>query len=329
MTRIVMKRIRPADLINSAEYVREPVDKEIDEILSSDKKRIIVYGHAGVGKTTVLEGLEKRGLGNKEQTIRTRRDAVVHLSIEPNKIYTKQLFDYYFELLFVQDLLYYVSNNYPLLFDKYFKEDRELIYNLLDTCCDEINNFVYNNGQINTKYGVNDLTPNIVSKIKDILELDKLNIAIDRYDEINGSSEYVQNIYKQYFKLFDKAIITSEDPKINKDRLTNDGYDIKEISYGNNKDVLKEIIKRRIDYINSDSELKINEKLFLSDYSIDKLIVPDGNINLSLEILRYAGEMFTSNYPMSFKKLMELSVNRMNYEEKIQDQRRGRKKLYL
>ena len=117
---LVMLKIRANNLVNSEEFVREPVDKEVDEILNSSSNKIVLTGGKGIGKSTVLCSLEKRGLGCKEQTIYYCPEGIITLSKEPNEIYNNKLFDYLYELNFSNNILLYIKKNYPMLFKKYF-----------------------------------------------------------------------------------------------------------------------------------------------------------------------------------------------------------------
>ena len=112
-----------------------------------------------------------------------------------------------------------------------------------------------------------------LNKFFDKLNVEKLNIAIDRFDEINNSSEYVQKLYEKNFDLFDQTIIAVKNANIDKHKLSMPGYDIQKITYGKNKDVLREIIKRRM----ANDEGRKN--LYTQDIFINKLTKKGDNIN--------------------------------------------------
>ena len=46
-----MLKINAKILVNSEEFVREPVDEKVNEILSSSSKKIILTGGKSVGKS--------------------------------------------------------------------------------------------------------------------------------------------------------------------------------------------------------------------------------------------------------------------------------------
>lgn len=269
------------DLINSEEYVREPVDKKINEILSSNKRRIILAGNRGTGKSTVLYAMQNRGLGTKEQTIIMTPDPISFMTKEPSEKFDEELFDYIYGAIFVNNILCYVKNNYPLAFEKYFKKDKELLSKLLYEFDEQLNNCWYEDAIFKTSKEPGKILHRTLDKFFDKLNVEKLNVAIDRFDEVNGSSEYVQKLYEKHFNKFDKAIIAVKDSHIDKERLVSSGYDIQRITYGKNKDVLREIIKRRI--ANNDGK----QQLYTQDIFINKLTKKGDNINFSLNVLRY------------------------------------------
>ena len=285
-------KIRANVLVNSKEYVREPVDKEVNEILSSQNNKFILTGGRGIGKSTVLCELEKRGLGSNEQTIYCSPDNVICFAKEPNDRFNTSVFDYYAELSFSFEILLYIKRNYPILFRNHFKKDMELVDSLYHAFIEQINNSTFKDINIECMFRIKELFSNILSKLQQLNNIEKINIAIDRFDKINGSSEYSQKTYEKYFDMFNKVILTSDDPNLDADRLLSNGYDLRYISYGNDKDVLGEIIRRRIQqYENNVDENKskhiISGELFTTDYFLDKLSCFDGNIDYSLEALRY------------------------------------------
>ena len=285
-----MLKIKANNLVNSEEFVREPVDKEINGILNSSSSRIILTGGKGIGKSTVLCGLEKRGLGCKEQTIYDNPEGVITLAKEPTEMFNSKVFDYLSELRFTNNILFYIKRNFPIVFKKYFEKDMESIHSLLDELFKQLNNAYFEDITIECKYGIKELSLDVLNRFRQIMEIDKLNIAIDRFDKMNGSSEYVQNTYAKYFDMFDKVILTSDDTSLDSERLFSKGYDLRHISYGNDKDVLREIIRRRKSLYEDNKTYK---ELFTTDLFLDKLTKFDGNIDLSLETLACVRDLFS------------------------------------
>lgn len=304
------------NLVNNEEFVREPVDKETKEILNSSSNKIILTGGRGIGKSTVLYSLEKRGLSNNEQTIYTHPDAVMLFTKEPNEIINSKIFDYISELRFTNSILLYIKRNYPIVFRKYFEEDMEYINSLFSKLDNEINNSFYEGTNVECKYGIKELSYDIINKLKQTMEIDKLNIAIDRFDEMNGSSKYVQETYEKYFELFNKVILTSDDPNLDNKRLSDNGYEVRNISYGNDKDVLREIIRYRKSLYDKD---KTYQELFTSNLFLDKLTNLNGNIDLSLDTLLYLKQLL--NWYDNTRDIEDL------LDEAIEEQKKLSKKI--
>ena len=302
-----MLKIKANNLVNSEEFVREPVDKEVNDILASSNSKIVLTGGKGVGKSTVLCGIEKRGLGCKEQTIYDSPESIIVISKEPVEMYIgERVFDYYSELRFTNNILSYIKRNYPIVFNKHFETDMQLVKSLLENLFKQLNNAYFEDNIIECKYGTKELSSNVLNKFIDIMEIDKLNIAVDGFDKMNGSCEYVQKIYERYFDMFDKVILTSDDPNLDNGRLTDKGYDLRCISYGNDIDVLREIIRRRKSLYEDD---KVYEYLFMEDWFLDKLTSFDGNIDLSLETLIYFKDLLSWNdNEHTIEKILEEAV---------------------
>lgn len=295
-----MKKIKANDLINSEEFIREPVDKEINEILNSTSEKTILTGGRGIGKSTILYSLQNRGLGSREQTIYYCPESIITLQKEPNEYFNSIVFDYLYELRFSNNLLNYIKSKYPLTFNKYFKDDKKLVNNLLDELYKQINaSAVEIEGlPITINVATKELSLDILKRFRETLEIEKMNIAIDRFDWVNGSSEYVQKLHKKYFDMFDKVILTSDDKTIDKEDLAARGYNIKEITYGKDKEVLREILKRRIQLNNKSENEKIdkNKKIELFDFMYDLhfgQLDLNGNIELALEIVNYTDLLFS------------------------------------
>ena len=274
------------NLINSKEYVREPVDIIINNILSSNNRKFILTGGPGIGKTTIMHALETRGLGTKEQTIVYRPDPCIIAEKEPNEKYDSKFFDYLYELRFSNNILFYIKNNYPILYRKYFQRDYEITRKYLKELCDEINESAYEDKKINSKFETGELSFDIIKRFRDIAELEKLNIAIDKFDDMNGSSEYAQKVHTKYFDKFDKSLIASNDTVLDEERLKKEGYNIIKPTYGHNKDVLREIILRQLEKNNAKAEVdeRIDKEILPIDDIAGKISNLGGNIDLAVEL---------------------------------------------
>lgn len=281
-----MRKLKQDELINTGSFVREPVDKIVREINNGSDKKIILTGGKGVGKSTVLQSLQDRGVGTENQTICTRIDSIISFSKEPNIMFNKGFFNHYYELMVSNSLLNYIKKYYSFTHDSYFKNERKKVNRLLDDTFENINDVMFKDMKIKEILTQRELTEKILKKMKEVLEIEKCNIAFDKFDWTNGSSEYVQKYLSNYFDMFDKAIITSDDPTLPHKNL--EGYNVKKIDYGKDKEILRQIIKKRIEAFNSQngntSEL-MNVDLFSSDYILSVLEKSNGNIELAIDSL--------------------------------------------
>ena len=301
-----MSKINAKILVNSEEFVREPVDEKVNEILSSSSKKIILTGGKSVGKSTVLYSLEKRGLGGKEQTIYYCPEEAIVLRKEPNENYSNELFDYLYELQFTNNILIYIKDNYPILFENNFKKDKELVEKYLKDLYNQITNSHYGDANFDIKFSTKELSLAILSRFYDKMRIKKLNLAIDGFDKANGSSKYVQELYQKYFNMFDKVILTSDDPNLDSKKLRRKRYELKEISYGKDRDVLREIIGRRKSVYGDDMT---DKELFMTDFFLNKLTPFDGNIDLSLESLVYYRELLKwYNVRYGLEKILDEAI---------------------
>ena len=290
-----MRGIETTELINSEEYIREPVDKVVNEILKSNEKRIILPAGRGTGRSTVLYALENRGLGSDEQTIYYNPEIISIIGKKPNKTYNKSFFNTFHELLFTNRILHYISSNYPIAFEKYFKDDQELVKSILKRIEKEINNTPYSSEKIKISniINVHVLSLEIVERFKKIFDIKNINLAIDRFDMANGSSKHTQKLYEKQFDMFDKVILAVNDSDIDKESLLDRGYSTKELSYGSNKDILREIIRRRVRFANKG---KSSEDFYTSDYFMNEIMRVGSNIDMALEALNFFDD-FSCIYP--------------------------------
>ncbi len=284
-----MITLKTEELIHSSAFVREPVDEEVNKILSSRSRKFIITGGRGVGKSVLLKSIEARGLGSKEQTIYADTDILPVMTTEPNERYGIELFQYLYELRFSLSLLLYIQRHYPIIYEKHFRQDLTLVGDLINTFNKEVGNFGFTNTPISCKYAPKELSSIILNKFLEIMKIKKINLAIDRFDRINGSSKCVQEIYKGYFDMFNKVIITTDDLNLDKQRLSKKGYKITTITYGKDPDVLREIIRRRVQLNNfKNMQEKISEDVFTLDTFIDRLAKEGNDIDFSLLVLKEA-----------------------------------------
>lgn len=266
----MIRHIQPNKLINSEAFIREPVDEITNKIINSQARKIVLDGNRSNGKTVILNSLENRGLGTNTQTILTRADPTINFSIEPKEEFDEKFFKHYYEVIICWDLLRYIKNNYILTYEKSFKDFKEMLKPISSNLDYYMNNFCFENVSIERYLTTGEISEQIIKRLKEVLKIDNLNIAVDRFDWANGASSYTQLLYSFYFTLFDKAIITTDDETLteeHKNNLKHYSYDFITPNYGSDFDTIKAIIKSRIKLYNQKEE-NINKRF-------DESIIPD------------------------------------------------------
>jgi len=240
--------LRADEIINSDIFVREPVDEVRKKINISDKEKIILNGGRGTGKSVVLSEVQQKGLGTDNQTVLARFEPVITFGKAPTKYFSREFFVNYYELEIANLLLCYLKKYYGLYYEKYFIKTWYDVKKRLDNVIKYANNLAIGDiTYIDNFLEPGEITSKLIKDMKDIIGIDSLNIAFDRFDWINGKSPFTQVLLKKYFNMFDKTIITTDDDNLNINKCTNSGFDIITLDYGKDIDVIKEIIKHRID----------------------------------------------------------------------------------
>jgi len=278
--------ISSKDLLTTEEFVSKPVNELCHKINEDNSKRIILSSGRGTGKSVILQNMEK--ISN--QFIYMKFDAVSMGTY--NDIFDEKFYNHYYELIFSRKLLIYIKNNYEYIYN-YFEDINILLKNHITKMYDYINNAMYDEKISIDKYFTPiELTSIILEKLKKYLNINSLYLGIDRFDWTNGSSELTQNILSKFFAMFEKVIITSDDEKLIDESVRtgylNKGYVFTDIDYGKDKAIVKEIIRKRIEYYNIN--VKNGEKTFPKSIMTEKIYESlineaNGNISLILECL--------------------------------------------
>lgn len=285
----MIRWIRPQEIIKTEQFVREPVDSLSKKIITTSSQKIIVNGGRGSGKSLVLLNTQDKGLGTKNQTILMPFESIVSLSTKPNELFTEKFLNHYYELVFSWKLLAYIKNNYILTYESNFKDIETLLQNISRNTDDYINNIYYEKKELERYLSPKEISSEIIKRLKKCLDINTLNLAIDRFDWINGSSTYTQQILSTYFDMFDKTIITTDDLSLTeqgKQREFEDkGYSFITTEYGKNIDVIKQIIQKRIKLFNSSSQKSFNENIITTKIYNNLVEKASGNISVILDTL--------------------------------------------
>ena len=314
---------------DSYALVEKPVAKEVNSILNSESKKIILAGERETGRTVVLRSIENRGLNTKEQSIYCLLQGVVMHSKEPEGWFNEKAFDCYYELTFTSVILGYIRDTYPSIYEKYFQEEKERFCSISKRYNNTFNNNIFGDKTFDINLATKELSKGILDKFREIQGLDRLNLLVDNFDRMNGSSKYVQEIYKKYFDMFDKVVITTDDKSIDKIRLKREGYDIRKISYGKNKNVLKEIIERRVVIHEAEKNVNVGRKRFIDDSFICRLIQEMGTLGLSLKVVNNIVEHLAFYEGRSFEYMTDVAIKAEKKEAEGLEKMLGKSKLYL
>ena len=285
----MFKQIRTNEMIGSEAFVKNAVDSTCNKIDKINSKRIILNSGRGTGKSLVLYNLEIQNIGKNTPFIYTSFDAIGLFHQFPNEIFNEKFLNHYYEVVFANKLLNYIKKYYAVIYETNFK-DIECVLDFISKDTDNyINQALYRNINLNKYLTTGELCCEILKKFKKALNINSLSLGIDRFDWINGSSEYSQKILTKYFNLFDKVIITSDDITLDTEKqntLLEKGYSLTEIDYCKDLEVVKEIIKKRIILYNrniKNGNEYFNEDIITNEIYhmlVDKF---EGNISLMLD----------------------------------------------
>ena len=265
----MIKNIKPEELINTEAFVREPVYSLTKEIRENSSKKIILNGGRGTGKSVTLSCMQNQGLGMESQTIFMHFDSVISFAEYPTKWFNEAFFAHYYELVFSWNLLSFIKQYYGLTYETYFQDIEALLHNVSQNTNDYIQNIYFSKRTIERFLRPTEISSEIITRLKKYLGIQKLNLAIDRFDWMNGSSSYTQSLISKYFDLFDKTVITVDDDSLEKERLIKNGYSFVPVTYGKEIDVIKQIIRRRINLNKVLNPFDVN---ILSDEIYKKMI---------------------------------------------------------
>ncbi len=275
-----MKIVRPSELINDESFIREVVDDVCDEIKRVPLDKIILTGGRGIGKSAILYNLEDREISHRNPFIYTHFDSVVSFSQVPNNVFSDEFHRHYYEVILSLKILNYLKRKYPLIYDTHFKGADSIVR----TSYQELIGFGrghYRRSLIFFKTGV--LVKDILDLVREVLKLETINLAIDRFDWTNGRSIYTENLLSNYFPMFDKTVITSDDASLEerKETIEEQGFKIIKPTYSQDLNFIRFLIIN-----NCDDEVIKSVLRTISDEDLKNLITfCSGNIKAMLSII--------------------------------------------
>jgi len=279
----MINRIQARDLINSNEFVREPVNEICNKIKENKSNRIILKGF---GKSTVLYNLKYSSINTKNPFVYAHFDPVSLFYKSNEKYFDDNFKRQYYELGLCFRLLGYIKKYYGLVYEKYFKEiylELEKHSNVIDA---KINFSRYEDISSVDLFELKEPSKRIINRLKEVLKLDTLNIGYDRFDWVNGGDSKVQQILSEYFNLFDKVVLTTDDDSIDRKikSLEEKGYCFETVDYGKNIAVVRQMIKARLD--NIEEPIIFKEEYITDEIYNDLIKKTNGDIELIFDIVR-------------------------------------------
>ncbi len=225
------------ELVETKRYYKKPSAEIHNLIDSSEKKKIILSGKSGSGKTTTLKGYVKE----KNDTIYIEGKRSFYESIIGTELLRKR-----YEILISLYLLEFAKNQDEEVFENYFAAEDKHVRGLLK----EIDDFIFARTDRLRKFRTDILVGHLIDKIKNVYNLDNLNIIIDNFDDIASSSLTYQMQMRDIIKQFDKYIITTEDPEIvyrdkkRIDKLVKNNWDIIPTNYAKEEQTARKIVSK-------------------------------------------------------------------------------------
>ena len=282
----MLRHIRPEDLLESDEFVLEPVLEAHRRIDEDSSHNIILTGCRGCGKSVLLHHLEKANLERQKKTIYTWFDAVSTIPTLDD-VYPMKFYEHYYELSFSSKLLNYIQDNYPDLFSSYFEEIEEEISEYSFLMHYYMQHAYFEEVELDHYLTFGEFSSKILELFRKVSKVDSISLAIDRFDSTNGVSPYSQEVISHYFPLFDKTILACDDQNISFDVLSSRGFSHQVMDYGEDFLVAREILLRRLHvYLQKHKVKHAFSPLLLTDEIFQDLIAKThGNLSLMLQIM--------------------------------------------
>lgn len=255
---------------------------------------IVLVGNRGTGRSVVLSSREREKVGDETPSIYTRFDACGMFGTKEDDVFSREFIEHYYEVLMSGKILDYVRRFYPDVYVKKFLKDDALFEGRLYDTDRYMRDAYYKEIELREKFASKEIMDDLIKKVRENIGADGLELMIDRFDWIHNSDERVQHILANYFDLFDRTIITSDDSSIDRSHLNDLGFSFGQCGYTHIPIVVREIIKRRIDL---DMELNKKDKAFPIEEVDDKTIRDlvdrtDGNMTVMLNSIIEAESLY-------------------------------------
>lgn len=289
----MVKNVNVNELLFSDLLVKEPVREANDSLTGNEKRgKLILTGSRGCGKSTVLASRENDSLKTTNPAVLTRFDGAGLFGTKEGKYFNKRVMEHYYEVVMCKKFLDHIKEFYPQLFYARFANLNSIVGNKVHELDNYINDAIYRDLSIDHKLFSGEMLSEIVSLFRQGVGAESLTLMIDRFDWTHNSDSRVQEILKNYFSMFEKVIITSDDPTLRTDKkkiagLRDKGFDIAVVDYASDLDTVRQIVEKRFELDDETHPRFPIEQITDEDY-LSLMERCDGNLDTILESFIYA-----------------------------------------
>lgn len=271
----MIKKLNVSQLIDSNLFVSEPVSVTNDRINEGEK--VILTGGRGCGKSVVLARREKEGVLSKKPAVLTK---FTSSSTFDKRFRDTSFMEHYYELVMSTRFLSYIRNNYPDVYKERFEDLEELAKRKLTEAIELMRSDRAQFCKMN-KLFAGEILSEVVSRFRNEVRPDSMELLIDNFDWTNSSDPRVQNILKKYFSMFERVVVTSDDKDVVSGRarreLFSRGYSVIPVSYASYCDNVRNIAEAH-------GLGSVKDELDDSDYR-NLIIKTGGNLDIMLASL--------------------------------------------
>lgn len=296
-------------------YLIEPINAIVQQIHDTKANKIIVAGPGGSGRKLVLEQLN--------QTMNA-----VSLELDPYRLNADRDQKYYeaeVEIQMAKALLFYARKTNRQYYEQYFQEDSNYLWKMESELDMQLKSEFLNNVK---KLSKGQYTALLLSKVKNIIELESMNLILR---DIDYMTEEIQKQYIKYEDFFQKIIMTSGDrdvyePTYYNRKLEQENYKIVTLEYGKQLEIVKQILALRAQYCEKNIPELRNAHLMdeLEQELFNIIKVTNGNIKVMINLM-YRMYMYLSGKPKAnqndinnalFQTLQDVIELNLRYEKR-------------
>lgn len=289
----MIKNVSVNQLLFSDLLTREPVD-ELNEQLTNtgERGKIILTGSRGCGKSVVLGSREMQSIKTEHPAILTHFDGAGLFGSRDSRFFNKPIIEHYYEVIMCRKFLDYVKEFYPDLYYAKFGRLEAVTNSRLYEIDNYINNAGYKGARIDQKLFSGEALSEMLSLFRVGTGAESVTLMVDRFDWTHNSDPRVQDILKNYFSMFEKVIITSDDPTLATDKkkkadLLDKGYQFVGVDYANKLDTAMDIVERRF-AVEEDADPRFPFEEVSNEDFLKVMDKCGGNIDTILETFQYA-----------------------------------------